>query len=77
MVCRKDILEDMRSCFGTERKPKQEDWDRQDFQRVDEGWVGDELVLTREGGPLVREPSATDSVSIAPSRVREKARILG
>lgn len=70
MVCREDILEEMRSCFGTERKPKQEDLDRRNFQSVGEGWVGDEPVLTREGGPLVRGPSAMDSASIAPSRVR-------
>lgn len=68
MVCWEDILEEMRSWFGTE--PKQEGSRRWNFQRVDEGWVGDELVLTREGGPLVRGPTAMDSVKIAPSRAR-------
>ena len=60
----------MRSCFGIGRRPKKGDWGRRDFRDTDEGLLGDEPVLTREGDRPVLAPWAMGSVSIAPLKVR-------
>lgn len=76
MVCSEDILEGKRSSFGIERKPRRVHRGCRDFQVVDEGSVEGEPVMSREGDQLVRVPSATDSVSIAPSRTRPCVEML-
>lgn len=67
MVCSGDILEGKRSKFEIDQKPNPGGWDHRDFQVVDEGSVGGEPVLTREGDHLVLVPSGMDLANIEPS----------